>query len=382
MLQRRISWIWRDGHVFCRAGIECDRLSCQGRKGKERDRHPMKLLEIWKYCVAVSVALTLLLFGLAWLAVDSPALPEESLPPEQSPEDITEPITILPPGEVDSSYTVQVLDGDTVTVMPMDEYLQCVVRAEMPASFAQEALCAQAVAARTYTLYKMISGDKHPEADVCTDAACCQAYLTEERAVESWGDAAEGNEAKIRNAVSATDGQTMVYGGVPILAVFHAASPGQTRRAGEVWSGDLPYLQSVSSPENGAAVPDYYSRVEVDAQTFRRTFLQAHPEAKLSGEPAGWITGLTTAEGSAHVNTVTVGGVTVRGVELRQLYGLRSAAFETEVQNGSIVFFVTGYGHGVGMSQYGANEMAAQGADWREILMHYYTGVDIEIRGR
>lgn len=337
----------------------------------------MKQTEIWKYCVAVSMVLTFLLFGLSLLAVEAPAPEEEVLPPlEEAPE----PVTVLPPGEVDSSYTVRILDGDTVVEIPMDEYLQCVVRAEMPASFAQEALCAQAVAARTYTLYKMLSGGKHPGADICTDAACCQAYLTAEKAAESWGSETERNEAKICNAVAATDGQTMVYGGVPILAVFHAASPGQTRRAGAVWSSELPYLQSVSSPENGDAIPNYYSRVEVSTQDFRKIFLQAHPEAKFSGDPTEWAAELTTTEGS--VDTVTVGGVTVRGVELRQLYGLRSAAFEMEVQGDSIVFFVTGYGHGVGMSQYGANEMAEQGAGWREILMHYYTGIDIEIRGK
>ena len=341
-------------------------------------QHTMRPLEIWKYCVAVSVALTFALFGMSLLAVEPP-VPEEVLPP---PEEGAEPVTVLPSGKVDSSYTVRVLDGGTVIEIPMDEYLQCVVRAEMPASFAQEALCAQAVAARTYTLYKMISGGKHPEAEICTDAACCQAYLTREAAYKERGSEAERNDAKIRNAVSSTDGQTMVYGGVPILAVFHAASPGQTRRAGEVWSSDLPYLQSVSSPENGDAVPNYYSRVEIDAQDFRRMFMQAHPEAKFSGNPTAWITDLTTAEGSAHVDTVSVGGVVVRGVEMRGLYGLRSAAFETEVQNDRIVFFVTGYGHGVGMSQYGANEMAEQGAGWREILMHYYTGIDIEIRGK
>lgn len=339
----------------------------------------MRQLDIWKICVAVSLVLTVLLFGLAVLTVEPSAPPEL---PASSAEEITEPITVLPAGEVDSSYTVRVLDGGVITELPMDTYLQCVVRAEMPASFAQEALCAQAVAARTYTLYKMLSDAKHPDADVCTDAACCQAYLTEEQAAGNWGAETERNEAKIRNAVSATDGQTMVYGGVPILAVFHAASPGQTRRAGEVWTGDLPYLQSVSSPEDGAAIPDYYSRVEVSAENFRRIFLKEHPEAKLTGEPAAWITELTSAEGSAHVDTVTVGGVTVRGVELRQLYGLRSAAFEVEVQDGSIVFFVTGYGHGVGMSQYGANTMAAQGIGWREILLHYYTDVEIEIRGK
>ena len=289
---------------------------------------------------------------------------------------------VLPPGEVDSSYTVRVLHGETMEEMPMNRYLQGVVRAEMPATFAEEALCAQAVAARTYTLYKMMTGTKHPQADICTDASCCQAYLTEERAAEKWGMDAAHNDERICNAVSATDGQTMVYEGEPILAVFHASSPGRTRRAGEVWSSDLPYLRSVSSPEDGTWIPDYYSRVELECDAFRKAFLRVHPEAVLTGDPAGWITELTTSDGSAHVDTVTVGGVAVRGVELRQIYGLRSAAFDVEVKDGYVRFFVTGYGHGVGMSQYGANEMAERGADWKEILMHYYTGIHFEVRGR
>ena len=102
--------------------------------------------------------------------------------------------------------------------------------------------------------------------------------------------------------------------------------------------------------------------------------------ADLKGKAEGWFSDLRTVDGSSHVETVTVGGVTVRGVDLRQLCGLRSAAFEIVVQDQTIVFFVTGYGHGVGMSQYGANEMARQGATWREILLHYYTGIRIETR--
>lgn len=339
----------------------------------------MRQWEMWKYSAAVSLVLICLLFGLALLAAETympaeeppPELPEENEPPVETPVSVG----------VDEGFTVRVLDAGVVVGMSMDEYLRGVVRAEMPAAFAQEALCAQAVAARTYTLYKMRVGEKHPEADICTDAACCQAYRSAREAAESWGNEAERNEEKIRDAVFATDGRIMVYSGEPILAVFHAAAPGQTRRAGEVWSSDLPYLQSVSSPEEGGSIPEYYSRVEVEPQAFREIFLKAHPEANLTGRPEAWITGAVVSEGSAHVDTITVGGVTVRGVELRQLYGLRSAAFETGVQDGKIVFFVTGYGHGVGMSQYGANEMAKRGAGWREILMHYYTGIEIGMWG-
>ena len=333
-------------------------------------------LREWKWCLLAAALMNCVLFLLPLTWAESGA--GRPLPPEELPvEEHTAP---LPAGEVDGSYTVRVLHDGTVTGMTMAEYLQGVVRAEMPASFEQEALCAQAVAARTYTLYKMSTGGNHGEtADICTDPTCCQAYRDAEAAVQSWGaDGAKYTE-KVENAVAATDGMTMTYGGAPILAVFHSSAAGETRRAGEVWSGDLPYLQSVSSPEDADGTPNYYSRAEIPAEEFRAVFLKAHPEAVFSADPGTWIRDAVT-EG-AHVQTVTVGGITVRGVEMRRLYGLRSAAFDTEVQDGKIVFFVTGYGHGVGMSQYGANAMAAAGATWQEILCHYYTGVTIETRG-
>ena len=333
----------------------------------------MRLRE-WKCCLLTAALMNCALFF-------PPLLRAESKPPKtEPPAEETELIEILPQGEVDGSYTVRVLNDETVVEMTMAEYLRGVVRAEMPAAFEQEALCAQAVAARTYTLYKMSTGGNHGDAaDICTDPACCQAFVETEAAMKNWGVNGEQYAAKVENAVAATDGQTITYGGAPILAVFHSSAAGQTRRAGEVWSGDLPYLQSVSSPENADATPNYYSRVEVPADEFRAVFLAAHPDAVFSSDPAGWIGDAETA--GTHVQSVTVGGVTVRGVEMRRLYGLRSAAFETEVQNGKIVFYVTGYGHGVGMSQYGANAMAAEGATWQEIILHYYTDVTIETRG-
>ena len=337
----------------------------------------MKRCAEWKYCLMASAVLICLLLVLALLTVE-PAATEP--PPTEdllSGEDNPEGIDLLPSGEVDSGYTVRVLRGDTVTEMTMSEYLQGVVRAEMPASFEQEALCAQTVAARTYTLYKMNQGSHAGAADICTNAACCQAWQDRDTAMAAWGADGERNEAKIANAVAATDGQALVYGGAPILAVFHAASAGQTSGAGAVWSGDLPYLQSVSSPEDDGAVPNYYSRVEIPNHQFRKTFLAAHPEADFSGDPKGWIGEAALAEDGVRVDTITVGGVTVRGVEIRQLYGLRSTAFETEAEDGKVVFYVTGYGHGVGMSQYGADYLARQGYTYQEILAHYYTDVTI-----
>ena len=170
---------------------------------------------------------------------------------EKAGEQEPEPIEILPPGEIDSSGTVRVLLGDTVETMTMADYLTGVLRAEMPASFEKEALCAPAVAARTYTLYKLSAGSNHaPDADIGGDHTCCQAYPGQAQAAAHRGAHAERYEAKIENAVSATDGQTILYDDQPILAVFHSSSAGQTKSAGEVWAQDLPYLLSVSSPYN------------------------------------------------------------------------------------------------------------------------------------
>ena len=177
--------------------------------------------------------------------------------------------------------------------------------------------------------------------------------------------------------MTSTDGETILYGGVPILAVFHSSSAGLTRAAGQVWLNDLPYLQAVDSPEEGEAIPNYYSRVEFSAAEFREKLLAVAPEADFSGPVDGWLRNAVT-DSAGSVETVEAGGVTVKGTQVRTALGLRSACFDWEVQNGKLVFYVTGYGHGVGLSQYGAKQMAADGADYREILTHYYTGVTVE----
>ncbi len=260
----------------------------------------------------------------------------------------------------------------------MAEYLPGVVRGEMPASFELQALAAQAVAERTYICYHLRGGPKtaHPDADVCTDPSCCSAWISEEQARERWGDKFDLYEARIRQAVSDTDGQVILYDGEPILAAFHSSSAGVTASSGDVWSSDLPYLRSVASPENGDTVPNYYSVVTIPADEFRDTFLTAHPEAKLEGDCTGWITDVREND-SGRVESASVGGVTVRGTELRSLYKLRSACFTVSAEGEGLVFRVTGYGHGVGMSQYGANALAREGKTWQEIVAWYYTGVTV-----
>ena len=225
-------------------------------------------MQLWKNTALTSVAALLGLFLLPLAVAREPAeLPEYTELPRTEQ---TAPVQPAAKAVYDADRTLRVLDGETVREMTLADYLVGVTAAEMPASFAEEALKAQAVAARTYTLYKLTAGSNHGDtADICTDSTCCQAYISMENARANWGGQADACEAKIREAVTATDGEAILYGGVPILAVFHSSSAGLTRAAGQVWQNDLPYLQPVDSPEAAASIPNYYSRVEFTPEVLK-----------------------------------------------------------------------------------------------------------------
>lgn len=318
-----------------------------------------------KYAAA-GLVLTVLLFGGAYLAAGGPAAEPEPAAPE----------TAAVHHDRDVRLTIQ--DGDTTEQMTLERYLTGVVRGEMPASFEMEALRAQAAAERSYVYYQLAAGrkDAHPDADFCTDHTCCSAYLSETAAREKWGGDFAPWNTRVEQAVSDTDGQVVLYNGRPILAVFHSSSAGRTAAAGDVWSGDLPYLVSVDSPEGEETVPNYYSTVTFTAAEAKEKLLTAHPELKLSGTPDRWF-GAAAENGSGRVETVSVGGTDIEGTELRRIFGLRSACFTVAADSESVTFRVTGYGHGVGMSQYGANQLAREGKTWQEILEWYYTGATV-----
>ncbi len=318
-----------------------------------------------KYAAA-GLALTVLLFGGAYLAAGGPAAEPEPAAPETAAV------------HHDRDVTLTIQDGDTTEQMTLERYLTGVVRGEMPASFEMEALRAQAAAERSYVYYQLAAGrkDAHPDADFCTDHTCCSAYLSETAAREKWGGDFAPWNTRVEQAVSDTDGQVVLYNGRPILAVFHSSSAGRTAAAGDVWSGDLPYLVSVDSPEGEETVPNYYSTVTFTAAEAKEKLLAAYPELKLSGTPDRWF-GAAAENGSGRVETVAVGGTDIEGTELRRIFGLRSACFTVAADSESVTFRVTGYGHGVGMSQYGANQLAREGKTWQEILEWYYTGATV-----
>ena len=324
--------------------------------------------------IAAAIVLLMLLFLPPWLRAEENT-PETDAAPQ--PLQTEQPNPVSGAGS-DAAHTVRLWDGSAVQTLTAAEYLPGVVRGEMPATFEEEALKAQAAAERTYLYYRMASEPKnsHPDADVCTDPGCCTAWLSEADAQSKWGGKFDQYEAKVQQAVADTDGQVVLYEGAPIMAVFHSSSAGATAASGDVWAAELPYLVSVKSPESPDSVPNYYSVNTFTAESFRTAFLAVHPEAKLSGDTAGWIRDVLLTD-TGRVASATVGGVSVTGKELRSLYGLRSTAFTVEASGDSVTFRVTGYGHGVGMSQYGANELAKEGKTWQEILQWYYTGVTI-----
>lgn len=328
--------------------------------------------------VATALVLVLLLFlgPMLLIRTDPLAHPAGESPP---------PTTTLPANPTaaplalksDKESLVKVkLDDGSVSTLTMADYLWRVVAAEMPASFEPEALKAQAATARTYTLWKM-RGDvaSHPDADLCTQITCCQAYITPESAAANWGDSAAKYTQKITDAVQGTDGQAILYGGAPIDAVFFSSAAGRTEDAVAVWGNAVPYLASVESPE-GEEVPNYRTTSTIPAEEFKAKLLEQYPHADLTGDPAGWF-GAVTPTASGGVDTIVVGGVAVRGTAMRALFSLRSASFSVKADAQNVAFSVTGYGHGVGMSQYGANALAREGKTYDEILKWYYTGVTI-----
>ena len=303
----------------------------------------------------------------------TPAAAVDEAPPSVLPRADETAVTPAPPAAAlpaPERLSVLLPDG-TVTSMDMQDYLTGVVSAEMPPGFHAEALKAQAVAARTYALY-CASFSKHGEAQVCTDYRCCQAWQSDEQLRTKWGEDYDADHEKIRSAVDLTYGEYLSAGGQPVFAAFHSSSASVTENSADVWSA-VPYLVSVPSPETADDVPNYISTLRCSPIDFRDTVLSAHPEADFSGPEDQWI-GELRRDGSGRVASVVLGGEEVSGTELRSLFSLRSTAFELSYSSSAFTFTVTGFGHGVGMSQYGADKMARQGADYVQILTHYYPG--------
>ena len=302
--------------------------------------------------------------------------------PAPAPEQTEAPAETGAPGPVLDESIALCVKTETGTVeLPMAEWLPLALAGEMPAAFAPEALKAQAVALRSYALHFRDSRKSaHPEADVCTSPACCCACARESELRERWGEEYERYLTRVREAASATDGQYLVYGETPALAVFHAASYGQTENGASLGVPE-PYLVSVSTPETAAEVRQLCTTVLVSPMELKTCVLLLCPEARFPEDPARWLSEVRRND-AGRVDSVCIGGALVSGAALRQILALRSTDFDVSYADGGFTFTVRGYGHGLGMSQYGADALADAGADYREILAHYYPGTELVIAVR
>ena len=269
----------------------------------------------------------------------------------------------------DSMIVVLNDDGQAIE-MELNDYLTAVVLAEMPVSFEDEALKAQSVVARTYIMRASKGASKHESAAVCMDSGCCQGYMAPETFLAKGGK--EQDVQRIRELVAATDGEVLTYEGELIEATYFSCSGGATEDAVAVWGTDVPYLRSVVSPGEEHAA-HYTDTVSFSSQTFASRL-----GLSLTGRPATWFSEITYTEGGG-VATMKIGTETFYGTQLRKLLGLRSTAFEITMEDDLIIVTTHGYGHRVGMSQYGADAMAASGSTYPEILAYYYQGAVLSI---
>lgn len=284
--------------------------------------------------------------------------------------------------------TVVYFHGDRVIrSMDLEEYIKGVVAAEMPASFHREALKAQAVAARTYTVKRMTSlggspNPDHPEVDVCTNSTHCQAWISEEQFRQNLRKqfGIFGYKKYLENvskAVEDTRGLILVYQDQVIDPLFHSTSGGFTENSEQVFSAMVPYLRSVSSPYEEHS-PKLTSRVEMKVSDFIRTLEQKFDGLKINSKDIPSEIEVLELSRGGKIISVRIGNKTLSGREVRAALDLNSTNFKIGCEGDTVVITTVGYGHGVGMSQYGADGMARMGDSYDKILKHYYTGVDIK----
>ena len=283
--------------------------------------------------------------------------------------------------------TIKLLHNNTneIEEINLDQYLCGVISAEMPASYELEALKAQAVVARSYTLYKIINSKPHGEdANICDSFQCCHAWISKEDRFKKWADGTEeANWNKIVTAVNETKGKVITYDGKIINAFFHANSGGTTEIPVNVWGGTgYPYLQVVETVgEDGYT--QYSSEVELSFEDFVNKFKEKYEDIEVDIEKidktSEEIKILEYTE-SGRVKTLKVGNKNFAGTEVRKILSLKSTNFDIDInkEDKKIKFKVIGYGHGIGMSQTGADAMAKQGSNYEQIIKHFYVGVEIK----
>lgn len=266
-----------------------------------------------------------------------------------------------------------------IELVPLEDYVTGVVAAEMPAEFPSQALMAQAVAARTYIYKRMVSGgvvnNPHPGADTCDDPKHAQAWMSRQEMKQRWGTVNYYRYYfKIRLAVDDTAGEIITYRGQPIDPVFHASCGGRTENSEDVWKFEVPYLRSVACPYD--AGPQTGGRVTLALGEVEKAL---GVDLRAVAATAGNSDAIRVVErtSTGRPKTLLVGDRRLPATEVRERLNLRSTNFTWRLEGDKITFNTTGYGHGVGMCQYGARGLAEHGYGYRRIIQHYYTGVQI-----
>ncbi len=281
--------------------------------------------------------------------------------------------------DVDRDDIIDVYNHKTKKVvrMSMDEYLIGVVASEMPANFEKEALKSQAVAARTYALKRTLTKmDEHFGADICTDFSHCQAYMNKNEMKEKWGKNYRELYNKIKSCIRDTNNQCLMYEGEYATAVFHSCSNEKTENASDVWGGEVPYLVSVESPGD-VEKKDYITEITFSREEFDKIISDNSVRNAKPGNENVIIGQYEFTQGN-NIAYMYLYGEKYTGVEIRKIFSLKSSAFDLVSDDNYITFTVYGNGHGVGMSQYGAQSMAKSGKGYKEILSHYYPGTQID----
>lgn len=273
---------------------------------------------------------------------------------------------------------VYVSEEKTIKELDIEDYVKGVVAAEMPVSFNIEALKAQAVAVRNFAMNRIKNKCSNGKgADIC-DTVHCQVYIDKSKKIKEWGNNGEKNWNKINEAVSATKGQYMYYNGALVLnAQYFAASWGKTEDSKVVFGDYQPYLSSVKSLGDSLA-PKYSTTLNIDNKTFINKIKNKYNIYKLSEGNLSSNIKISSRNESGSVKSVNIGGKNISGIEFRKLFDLNSTNFTITFSKNYVAIKCLGYGHGVGMSQWGANYMANEGKSYIEILKYYYSGVEIK----
>lgn len=325
------------------------------------------------FCILLPVLISVLFYGKNEVA--SSEIAKKITQKSEQKKDTYETVDSKSP-----TITVYHCSKNTIEKMDIETFLYGVVASEMSSDFSEEALKAQAIAARTYIIYKMENNmtQGHNGADICTNSNHCQAYASYDELKNKKGDEWMKNSyPKIKQAVDDTKGHILTYDDKAILPLYFSTSGGKTENSEEVFSEQYPYLKSVSSPYEEQS-PRYYTETKISKYKFVNALNKSYSNISLSVDNLINQIKVLERTNAGSVKTIQIGDKKISGRNIRTLFGLNSSNFDIGFENDTVVFKVKGYGHGVGMSQWGAEGMAQKNYKYYDILCHYYTGIEIK----